>query len=183
MSQAKRKYYPAKLLNKLKHPLELNMLWLFSSENNFYQNQKNYWVALSTQYVPILMKNNHSVYIFGFGVVTRDGDMPPFIVPHSFRLYKGQHQVLDEVVLLWIKTVAARRLYIRQQDSALCHTSRRTQPWQSENFCNHISRNVWLHNSPDCNPLHDVWDTGQQRNKQNFMQHQIGTESKDKKQN
>ena len=46
----------------------------------------------------------------------------------------------------WIKRLAARRLYIWQQDSAPCHISRRTQFSQSENFCNHIASNIWLPN-------------------------------------
>ena len=42
---------------------------------------------------------------------------------------------------------------IWQQNSAPCHTNRKTQFQLSENFYNHIIPNIWLHNSSDCNPL------------------------------
>ena len=36
---------------------------------------------------------------------------------------------------------------------APCHTSRRTQSWLWEIFCNDITSNIWLPHSPNCNPL------------------------------
>uniref|UniRef100_A0A0L8IF21 Uncharacterized protein n=1 Tax=Octopus bimaculoides TaxID=37653 RepID=A0A0L8IF21_OCTBM len=52
----------------------------------------------------------------------------------------------------------SERPYVWRQDSAPCHTSRRTQSWLSHNFCNHITPNIWPPNSPDCNSLHCyVW--------------------------
>ena len=66
---------------------------------------------------------------------------------------------LEEVVLFWIERVTARKPYVWQQNFASCHTSRRTQSWLIENFCDHIILNMWPPNSLDCNPLdYYVWD-------------------------
>ena len=50
-----------KLLNKLKHPKESNMLWFFSDEKNFCQNQahnrqNHRWIAMCPNDVPRVMK-------------------------------------------------------------------------------------------------------------------------------
>ena len=67
---------------------------------------------------------------------------------------------LEEIVLLWIKSLAARRPYIWHQDSVPWHTSKRTQFWLLENSCNHINSNIWLLNSPDCSFFdHYIWGT------------------------
>ncbi|QQP52271.1 Uncharacterized protein FKW44_004373, partial [Caligus rogercresseyi] len=82
-----------------------------------------------------------------FGIISSNGDVMP---PHFF--LKGLR--LDSegyVVAPWIKKVAAGRPYVFQQDSAPCHTSRKTQKWLSENLDDYTSPNIWLPNSPDCN--------------------------------
>ncbi|XP_052832535.1 uncharacterized protein LOC128250757 [Octopus bimaculoides] len=89
--------------------------------------------------------------------ITSDGDvMLPFIFPHGLRINMEAYiKCLEEVVLSWVKRVAVRRPYVWQQDSAPCHTNKKTQSWLSDNFCAHRS-----HNSPHCNPLdYYVWGT------------------------
>ena len=63
-----------------------------------------------------------------FGVVTSDGNvMLPFIFPHSIRFNTEAYiKCLEKVVQLWIEMVATGRLYVWQEDSAPCLTSRRT---------------------------------------------------------
>ena len=86
-----RKYHTAKLLNKLKHPLPLNMLWSFSDEITFRQDQmvnsqNNHWLAPSPQDVLVLIKTKYPVHMV-FKMVTSNGDIiPPFIFPSSLRL-------------------------------------------------------------------------------------------------
>ena len=106
--------------------------------------------------VLIVMKNKHPAHILVFGVVTSDDDlMLPFNFSHGLTINTEAYiKFLEEVVLAWIERVAARRLYIWQQDSASCHTSR-TQSWLWEKFCNLITSNTWLPNSPNCN--YSVW--------------------------
>ena len=46
-----------------------------------------------------------------------------------------------------------------QQDSAPCHTSRRTLAWLSDNFSKHITPDMWPPNTPVSNPLdYYIWD-------------------------
>ena len=70
--------------------------------------------------------------------------------------------ILEEVVLSWIEMVSTENPCILQPDSALYHTSRRTQYWLSENFCDLIDANIWLPNSPNGNPF--IIMSGVQRN-------------------
>lgn len=158
--QEKRLKHAKKLLNKLKHPLKPNMLWFFSDEKNFCQDQKinsqnNRWLAVSPKDVPRVMQTKFPVTIMVFGVVSSEGDvMPPHFFPEGLRLdTDGYIRVLTEVVKPWIDRVAAGRPYVWQQDSAPCHTSRKTQAWLSENFDDHTGPEVWPPSSPDCNPL------------------------------
>ena len=70
-----------------------------------------------------------------FEVVTSDNHVtPPFIFPHGL-IFNTEAYIksLDEVMLFWIERVAARSVFIWQQEFALCRTSRRTQSWLSEN--------------------------------------------------
>ena len=97
------------------------------------------------------MKTKQLFHIMVFGMITSDSNVIPlFIFPPDLRLK------LEEVVLCWIKWVASSRVCIRQQDPVPCPTSRRTKSWLSENFCDHITLNIWPPNSPDCNP-HDYY--------------------------
>ena len=50
-----------KLFNKLKHPLQRNMIWFFSDKKNFCQdqavnNQNNHWLAVCSEDVPKVMQ-------------------------------------------------------------------------------------------------------------------------------
>ena len=77
-----------KLLNKLKHPKESNMLWCFSDEKNFCQdqvhNRQNHrWIAMCPNNVPRVMKTNT---VMVFGVVSSDGNVMP---PHIFETSLG----------------------------------------------------------------------------------------------
>ena len=130
----KRKDHAAKLLNKLKHPLQLKILWLFSNEKNFCQDQmlnlqNNHQFALSLQDVLIVMKTNHLVHIMVFEVVISISDIiPPFTFPHRLRLHmEAYFKCLEEVELTWIEKMAAERPYVWQLDTVPCHKSRRTQ--------------------------------------------------------
>ena len=93
------------------------------------------------------MKIKYPVYIMVFG-----GVMPPFIFPRNM---EDNIKWLVEVVLPWIKGVAAGWPYVRHQDSALYLT----QSWLSENFCNHFTLNIWLPNSTDYLWYAVEWET------------------------
>lgn len=47
-------------------------------------------------------------------------------------LSKSIRSIAREVVQPWVKRVAAGKAYVWQQDSASCHTNRRTQSWLSD---------------------------------------------------
>ena len=104
----KRKDCTAKLLHKLKHPHQLKMLWFFSDEKNFNQDQmvnsqNNCWLALYLQDILMVMKTKHLVHIMMFGVVTSDGDvMPLFLLTRpwtvAYIMFGGGSAALDHEV-------------------------------------------------------------------------------------
>ncbi|KAF2350023.1 hypothetical protein FHG87_019224 [Trinorchestia longiramus] len=67
-------------------------------------------------------------------------------------------ETLQTSVKSWIDSVANGRAYVFQQDSAPSHKALKTQDWMAENFHDHITPNLWPHNSPYLNPLdYYVW--------------------------
>ena len=75
-------------------------------------SQNNYWLALSSQDILILMKIKLPVHIMVFGQVTSDGDpMPPPISPHGLRL-NMESKSLEEVMLALVERVASWWSYL-----------------------------------------------------------------------
>ena len=139
-----------KLLNKLKHPVHNETLWFFSDEKNFTQDQKhnspnNRCCVKNPHEVPIVGQTKFPAAVMVFGIISSDGDvMPPHFFPKGLRLNsEGYVALMKDVVAPWIKKVAAGRPYVFQQDSAPCHTSRKTQKWLAENLDDYMSPNIW----------------------------------------
>ena len=62
------------------------MLWFFSDEKNFCQDQKvnkqnQKWIATCTSHIQKVMKTKFPATVMVFGVVSIDGDVIP---PHIF---------------------------------------------------------------------------------------------------
>ena len=133
--------YCQKLLNKLKHRLQRNMIWFFSDEKNFCQDQvvnsqNNCWLAACSKNVPKVMQTKFLATVMVFGVVLSEGHiMLPYIFPKGLMVNTVEHlKILEMHLLLWIYKVAAGRPYVQQQDLAPFHTSRKMQLWLSNNF-------------------------------------------------
>jgi hypothetical protein len=106
------------------------MLWFFSDEKNFCQdqvhNRQNHrWVAMCPKDIPRVMKTKLPATVMVFGVVSSEGDvMPPHIFETGLRVNTDIYlEVMEKTVLPWIKTVAGDRPWVWQQDSAPCHVS------------------------------------------------------------
>ena len=103
-----------------------NGLMRILCHNQMMNTQNNRWISLSLQ--DVQMKTKHPVHIMVFGVVTRDGDV------HLLHTQiGGPHQVPGG------RSATLDRKGVWQQDSVPCHTSRRTQSWLREHFCDHIT--------------------------------------------
>ena len=149
-----------KLLNKLKKPKEPNMIWFFSDEKNFCQDQKfnrqnNRWIAMRPQDVPRVMQTKFPATVMVFEVISSEGHvMPPHIFEAGLRVTSEIYlTVMKEVVLPWIKKVAKDRPWVWQQDSAPCHVSKKSLEWLAENCYDFISKDIWPPSSPDLNPM------------------------------
>ena len=108
-----------KLLNKLKHPKESNMLWFFSDEKNFchdqtHNRQNHRWIAMCPSNVPRVMKTKFPNTVMVFGVINSDGYvMPLHIFETGLRVDTEIYlQVMETVVLPWINQVAQDRLWV-----------------------------------------------------------------------
>ena len=93
-----------KLLNKLKHPKESNMLWFFSDEKNFCQdqahNRQNHrWISMCPNDKPRVMKIKFPNTVMVFGVISFDEDvMPPHIFETGLRV---DTEIYLQVRRLW----------------------------------------------------------------------------------
>ena len=113
-----------RLLNKLKHPKKQNMLWFFSDEKNFCQDQvhnsqNDRWIATNNRDVPRVMKTKFLGMVMVFGVVKSEGHiMPPHIFEVGLKVNTKVHlDVLKSVVIPWSNQVAGGRPWVWQQDS------------------------------------------------------------------
>ena len=53
--------------------------------------------------------------------------------------------------------VVNKRLFTFQQDGALAHISKHAQDWCLQNLPNLINKDDWLANSPDLNPMENLF--------------------------
>ena len=153
------------LLNKFKDPATQDLVWFFSDEKNFDQDQKvnrrnDRWLCEDSSEVPIVMLNKFPASVMVLGVVSSEGHvMPPHFFAKGLKVNSAVYiEVLKTVVKPWIDSVRNGRLYVFQQDSAPSHKARLTQEWMAENFNDHVTPDTWPPNSPDLNPLdYYVW--------------------------
>ncbi len=148
------------LHNKLKHPKEENMLWFFSDEKNFCQDQEfnrqnNRWIAMRPKDVPKIMQTKFPATVMVFGVISSEGHvMPPHIFETGLKVNTDIYlSVMEDVVLPWIKTIAGDRPWVWQQDSAPCHVSNCSLQWLTEHTHDFVSKDAWPPSSPDLNPM------------------------------
>ena len=147
-----------KLLTMLKKPQEQGMIWFFSDEKNFCQDQfhnsqNNRWIArsphpkakgkatgkakskgkrkLARSDIPRVQKTKFPATVMVLGVVSSEGHvMPPHIFEQGLKITTEVYLgVLEQVVVPWCQGVAGDRPWVWQQDSAPAHMSRRTQAW------------------------------------------------------
>ena len=92
--QEKQLKHANKLINRLKHPLEPDLLWFFSNEKNFCQDQKNCPIQNHAQsHADKISSDKH-------GVTSNEGDvMLSHFFPEALKLNtNGYIHVLSEVV-------------------------------------------------------------------------------------
>ena len=98
-----------KLLSKLRHPIELWIIWFFSDEENFCQDQLQ-----QPLYNPCgdshVMKNKFFQIVVAFGCMR-------MMSYHYISLNKalGLMKLLKTVVKLWLERVTVERTYVLQQ--------------------------------------------------------------------
>ena len=115
-----------RLLSKLKHPAQPKMLWFFSNEKNFCQDQKmnqqnNCWLAYCPKDVPRVMQTKFPATVMVFGIRSLDDVMPLHVFPKGLRVNSDIYiELLKTKVLPWIK-VAKDRSWVWQQDCTLPH--------------------------------------------------------------
>ena len=67
-------------------------------------------------------------------------------------------EVLEELVVLWMRQVANGCYFTFQQNGAPAHNSKKVQDFLSANVPEFLSKEFWPPSSPDANPLnYNVW--------------------------
>ena len=108
-----------KLMSKLKHCKELEMLLFFSDQKNFFQdqiyNKQNYcWIAIRSQDVPMVMKTMFPVTVIVFGIMLSERYvMSPYVFETSLRVNTQIYmEVMETTRLPWMKEIAGDRTWV-----------------------------------------------------------------------
>ena len=116
----------SRLLNMLKNPVKPGMIWFFSDEKNFCQDQihnsqNHRWIAKSPhprkkgqRKVTRVMKTKFPATVMVLGFVSSEGDvMPPHIFEAGLKINKDVYlDVMEKVVVPWCKHVAGDRPWV-----------------------------------------------------------------------
>ena len=138
----------------------LHMLWFFSDETNFCQDQvhngqNHCWIATNNRDVPRVMKTKFPAMVVVFSVVSSQGHiMPPHIFEVGLKVNtKVYLYVLKSVVIPWCNQLKGERTWVWQQDSAPGHKSKETQAWLQKECYDFVPFSHWPSSSPDLNLL------------------------------
>ena len=125
------------------------------SKDQAHNRQNHQWIAMCPNNVPRVMKTKFPNTVTVFGVISSDRDMmPPHIFETSLRINTEIYlQVVETVVLFWIKQVAWDRPWAWQQNSALCHVSKRSLTWLEKHCHNFVTKDKWPPSNLDLNPM------------------------------
>ena len=89
------------------------------------------------------------------GVIGSNGNVmrPLFFEPKEKVGADRYCEILERVVIPWMKAEAGDNQFIFQQDSAPCHTAKKTLKLLDEKKVPFWGPKTWPSNSPDLNPL------------------------------
>ena len=115
-------------------------LRFFSDEKYFvvdgHKNKQNMrWICKSPEDVPALMRSKNPSGLMVMGVISNEGHvMPPYFFPKGLKINTEVYlDVLQRVMVPWMRSVAAGRPFTFQQDSAPAHKAKKVQAWLKEN--------------------------------------------------
>ncbi|QQP49428.1 Uncharacterized protein FKW44_010103, partial [Caligus rogercresseyi] len=93
-----------------------------------YNVQNDRWLAKEREKVPAVFTTKFPASVMTLGVICSTGEvMPPFFFNPKKRVNAERYcEVMEEVVIPWMKDKAAGRAFIFQQDSAPAHIALRT---------------------------------------------------------
>ena len=100
--------------------------------------------------VPRVMKTKFPATVMVFGVLSSEGHIIP---PHIFDVglkvnTKVYLDVLKSVVIPWCNQMGCGRPWVWQQDSALAHKSKETQPWLQKECYDFVPFSHWSPSTP-----------------------------------
>ncbi|QQP54793.1 Uncharacterized protein FKW44_007739 [Caligus rogercresseyi] len=141
-----------RLLNGLKS--HGGRIIFFSDEKNWtvdrsYNVQNDRWLAKEREEVPAVFTTKFPASVMTLGVICSTGEE---------RVNAERYcEVMEEVVIPWMKDKAAGREFIFQQDSAPAHIALRTTNLFNSHGITFWDRNTWPSNSPELNPCDYYW--------------------------
>jgi hypothetical protein len=150
--------------------------WLFTDEKYFglseCSNSKNdvIWTNSPNKVLPV-GKPKNDAKIMVWGGMSSQGLTPLIVFKQNEKLTAAKY--LRKILVPMIKNVKSRKSsindltrtklfsnvdsWILQQDGATSHTANNVQNWLSKNVKKFIPKEEWPGNSPDLNPIENLW--------------------------
>ena len=93
------------------------------------------WICKNPEDVPAIMRSKNPAGLMVMGVVSNEGDvMPAYFFPQKLKINTQVYlDLLQQVMVPWMKSVAAGRPFTFQQDSAPAHKAKKVQAWLKAN--------------------------------------------------
>ena len=134
---------------------------MFSDEKNFGLQPETIKLndricALIPEEVSPVEVSKFPSIVMVWGFIARNGVEPLIFVDEKINL-TTYTSILKNNAIPRLNEMFGEKQSILQQDGATPHTSKITQVFLQENRVNFISKEDWPPNSPNINPIEDIW--------------------------